>query len=83
MTQHCRILATPSAGTTREQMAVVYAIRRARNRHPGCGPSLRELANDLGLSLNDVSQKVSRLLRDGLVTRDDGVPRSLRVVEDA
>lgn len=75
-----RIASENGTGTTPEQMAVVYAIRRARMRHPGAGPSYRELADDLGVNINDIVQKVARLRRDGLVTWDEGVSRSIRIV---
>lgn len=82
MSQHQRILETPSVGTTLGQEAVVRAIRKARSRHPWYGPSYREIADELGVTVNDVAQKVSRLLRDGRVKIDHGVARSLRVVDE-
>lgn len=69
-----------SEGTSAEQMDVVYAIRRCRNRHPHYGPSVRELSVELSRNATDVYQKLSRLRRDGLVEWDENVARSIRVV---
>lgn len=80
MSIYDHVAATKSEGTSKEQMEVVYAIRRCRNRHPGYGPSVRELTVELGRSSNDVYQKLVRLRRDGLVEWDDNVARSIRVV---
>lgn len=80
MSIYDKIATTRSEGTSREQMAVVYAVRRLRNRHPGYGPSIKELSVELGVSLNDVYQKLVRLRRDGRVTWDDGIARSINVV---
>ena len=63
-------------------MDVVKAIRQARNRHPAYGPSYRELAAALNVSVNDVAEKVSRLVRDGVLEIDRGIARSLRVAGD-
>lgn len=71
-----------SEGTTREQMAVVDAIRRCRQRHPHYGPSVRELSGEIGTATTDVYQKLARLRRDGLVEWDESVARSIRVVGD-
>lgn len=80
MNTYARIAASKSDGTTAEQMAVVHCIRRCRNRHRHYGPSVRELADELGVAVADVYQKLVRLRRDGLVEWDCGIPRSIRVV---
>jgi DNA-binding MarR family transcriptional regulator len=69
-----------SAGTTPKQRAVLAAIVEltAARRYP---PSIRGLADHLGVNVNDVYQKIVRLQRDGLVEWDPGVCRSLRVRE--
>ncbi len=77
-----KIATARSAGTTHAQLDVVQAIRRLRERHPGYGPSYRELADELGVRINDVVQKIARLERDGLVERVPGIARSLSVVGD-
>jgi DNA-binding MarR family transcriptional regulator len=75
------VLAAKSEGTTSEQWAVVVAIRRARNLHPAYGPSMAEIATAIGSTKTDVYQKLMRLRRDGLVTWDSGVARSIRLTE--
>lgn len=81
MTISERIAASRTQGTSKGQRAVVAAIRRARKSHPHYGPSVRELAYDLGVAPTDVWQKLARLKRDGLVTWEDGIPRTIRLVE--
>lgn len=81
MTISERIAASRTHGTSKVQRAVVAAIRRARKRNPHYGPSVRELADDLGVATTDVWQKLARLKRDGLVTWEDGIPRTIRLVE--
>lgn len=83
MSQHGAIVSQRSMGTSPVQLAVIGAIRRARKKHPHYGPSYRELADDLGVTVNDVAQKVSRLVRDGLVAVDSGIARSIRELDDA
>jgi DNA-binding MarR family transcriptional regulator len=75
------VLAAKSEGTTSEQWAVVVAIRRARNLHPTYGPSMAEIATAIGSTKTDVYQKLMRLRRDGLVTWDSGVARSIRLTK--
>jgi SOS-response transcriptional repressor LexA len=70
-------------GTTARQLAVVEAIREARRRHPAYGPSIREIAAAVGTSTNDVASKIARLERDGVVVRDLGVARSIRIRGEA
>lgn len=77
-----RIASAKSEGTSDEQRAVLDAVRHFRKLHPHYGPSFRELARHLGVGLTDVWQKLTRLRRDGLVAWDDGVSRSIHVVEE-
>jgi DNA-binding MarR family transcriptional regulator len=81
MTIYSRIARSKTQGTSSAQRAVVAAIRRARKMHPHYGPSVRELADDLDVATTDVWQKLVRLRRDGLVAWEDGIPRTIRVVE--
>lgn len=67
-------------GTTDAQRRLLAAIRE-RWASRGYAPSYRELADDLGVGINDVRQKLVRLRRDGLVEFEDGVCRTVRVVE--
>lgn len=83
MTITARISSAKSEGTSNEQRAVLDAVRHFRRLHPHYGPSVRELARHLGVGLTDVWQKLTRLRRDGLVAWDDGVSRSIHVVEEA
>jgi repressor LexA len=56
--------------------AIEYSI--AKRGHP---PTVRELANGLGLSsTNGVAQLLDVLERKGVIERDLGVARGLRVV---
>lgn len=77
-----RIARSRSQGTSAGQLAVMNAIIRARRKHPEYGPSVRELAKDMGTAVTDVWQKLARLKRDGLVTWVDGIPRTIRVVKE-
>lgn len=67
-------------GTTDAQRVLLAAIR-ARWAARGYAPTYRELADDIGTSLNDVKQKLVRLQRDGLVEFEAGLSRTVRVVE--
>lgn len=67
-------------GTTDAQRVLLAAIR-ARWAARGYAPTYRELAHDIGTSLNDVKQKLVRLQRDGLVEFEPGLSRTVRVVE--
>ena len=69
-----------SAGTTPKQRAVLTAIVELTAAR-GYPPSIREIADHLGVNVNDVHQKLVRLQRDGLVEWDPGVCRSLRMRE--
>lgn len=73
------IHAARSYGTTDRQMAVVAAIAEwlAARGYP---PTVRELSRTMGISTNDVFQKLVRLRRDGVVDWDDGKCRTLRIV---
>lgn len=82
MTLYEKVAATPSQGTTHEQMVVLRAIRRARRLHPAYGPSITELAGLCLVTRTDIYQKLMRLRRDGLVTWDEGVARSIRLVDE-
>lgn len=65
---------------TAPQLALLGAIKARIDAH-GYSPSLRELADDLGVCVNDVKCKLKRLRREGLVTFVDGQARTVRVVE--
>lgn len=82
MSEYQKVLARRSEGTSREQRAVMKAIRRARNLHPAYGPSISELATALGVNKTDVYQKLMRLRRDGLVEWEDRIARSIRLTEE-
>jgi len=77
-----RIANSSSQGTTPQQLVVLLEIRLARNRHPAYGPSIAELATACCVNVNDIYQKLVRLRRDGLVTWDEGVARSIRLVDE-
>lgn len=74
------ILAAKSAGITPEQIAVLQAIVRLTRRRDGLRPTVREIADEVGVVTNDVYQKLVRLERDGWVERTAGVCRSVRVL---
>lgn len=82
MTFTTRILEARSAGTTDGQYEVLDATRRWLSER-GYSPTVRELADGLGVTPTDVYQKLVRLRRDGLVEWEDGKSRTLRVVEVA
>ena len=69
-----------SAGTTPKQRAVLAAIVELTAAR-GYPPSIRNLADHLGVNVNDVYQKIVRLKRDEMLDGDPGVCRSLRVRE--
>ena len=71
---------TATLTATAPQLALLHAIE-ARIAAHGYSPSLRELADDLGVCVNDVKQKLRILRRDGLVTFVAGQARTVRVVE--
>lgn len=60
---------------------VLEAIRR-RTASEGYPPSLREIARDVGASsASSVVIVLTRLERDGRITRRAGMPRTVRLVE--
>jgi SOS-response transcriptional repressor LexA len=69
-----------SAGTTDQQRAVLDALSRL-SAAKGYAPTVREIADDLAVNVNDVMQKLWRLRRDGVVDWEDGRCRTLRIVE--
>lgn len=73
------LVAAANYGATDPQLDLLRAIQ-ARIDANGYSPSLRELADDLGVCVNDVAQKLRLLRRDGLVTYVDGQARTVRVV---
>lgn len=69
-----------SAGTTPKQAQVLAAISDLTAAH-GYPPSIRRIARHLGVTVNDVYQKLVRLERDGAITKDAGECRSIRIRE--
>jgi repressor LexA len=68
------------AGLTDRQREVLGAIEYSLSKR-GYPPTVRELANGLGLSsTNGVAQMLDVLERKGVIERDLGVARGLRVV---
>lgn len=61
--------------------ALVASIERLTAAH-GYAPSLRELADDLGMNLTRVHRYTRWLIDDGVITREPGKARSLKVVTD-
>jgi SOS-response transcriptional repressor LexA len=61
--------------------AIVRRIRQ-RTQAQGYPPTLRELAEDVDVSVNVVLQHLRRLRQAGIVTWELGRPRTLRLVED-
>lgn len=73
------IHASQSLGTTEKQMNVLTHLvdwKAAR----GYPPTVRELAERMGVNATDVWQKLLRLRREGLVDWVDGKARTLHVV---
>jgi predicted ArsR family transcriptional regulator len=58
---------------------VIHAIERLTKQH-GYPPSVLELAQDLGIVKSAVQYHLDRLCSVGIVTRERGKPRTLRVV---
>ena len=68
---------------TNRQRELLRAIEKYVKEH-GYPPSHRELADTLGMrSTSSVAMRLDALERRGLIKRDHGVMRSLRVVSDA
>jgi repressor LexA len=66
---------------TPRQLDVVIAVRNFRHLH-GYGPTLCELADQLGVSQPTISQHVTELVKKGVLKRDPGKWRSLEIVHD-
>lgn len=75
-----KILAAKSAGITPGQIDVLKAIVRLTRRRDGLRPTVREIADEIGVGPNDVYQKLVRLERDRWVERTAGVCRSVKVL---
>jgi predicted transcriptional regulator len=58
---------------------VIKAIERLTKQH-GYPPSVTELSMDLGIVKSAVQYHLDRLCSVGIVTREKGKPRTLRVV---
>lgn len=69
-----------SWGVTEPQLGLLRAIK-ARIDANGYSPSFRELADDMGVCVNDVQGKLARLRRRGLVTFAARQARTVRLVE--
>lgn len=74
-----KVSRSKSQGTTGPQRDVLRAIR-ALIRSRGYSPSVREIADRLGVNVGDVHSKLARLRRDGMVRWDDGKARTIRVI---
>lgn len=60
---------------------ILEAIRRYRNEH-GYSPSMREVGASVGIkSPSAIKYRLGRLRQLGLVSYEDGMPRTLKVVE--
>ena len=58
---------------------IIRGIRELTDRY-GYSPTLRELAMHLGLaSQGSLSTRIDRLVVKGMLAREDGKPRTLRV----
>lgn len=64
-------------GMERRRVILVY-IRDYVDKHQ-MAPTLQEIADHIGLSINATRGHVQRLKRDGLVTSLPGTPRSIVV----
>ena len=65
----------PPTGKTRE---VLYAVVAFWAKH-GYSPSLRDLGMAVGRAPSVVSRHLAHLRRDGWITYDDGISRSIRL----
>lgn len=79
-TRYLVVAGQKSSGTSDKQRSLLAEIRRLTEAR-GYSPTRRELANATGTHINNVQQMLFRLRRDGALTFDDGVARSIRIVE--
>jgi len=70
---------TPPATLTRTQADLVLAITRL-TKSMGVPPTFRELADELGVTVNSISELVERCQSAGVVTKYEKRARTLRVV---
>jgi len=66
---------------TPRQREYVAAVARLTKNRAGVAPTLQELADDLGVSLNRSSNLAALCMARGALTREPHVARSLRVIE--
>lgn len=60
----------------------IYHFVREFCAEHGFGPTIREIGQGVGLrSTSTVSDYLTRMTRDGLITSSPGTPRSIQVVE--
>jgi SOS-response transcriptional repressor LexA len=76
------ILAARSQGTTTAQRQLLEVFRSLRDSQ-GYAPTFREMADEIGVNVGDVSAKMWRLRRDGVVDWHDGKARTIRIVRDS
>jgi len=66
-----------NAAQRREKIMLAVHVSVSDNGYP---PTLRELADTLGVSRRQIAKDVNRLARDGLITHSPGLARSLRIL---
>lgn len=64
---------------TREQVLRAVAVLRERKGYP---PTIREVAEEIGLTYDPTNQRLRHYERDGLVKRAPGIARSLRLTPE-
>lgn len=69
--------ALENAAQRREKILLAVHVSVLDRGYP---PTLRELADDLGVSRRQIAKDVKRLERDNLLTHNKSIPRSLRIL---
>lgn len=72
---------SPVDKLTITQMRTLEAIRRLIADR-GIAPSVRDIADALGVNINAAQCMIEQLERKGFIVRDPRLARSIRVVED-
>ena len=65
-----------------ERRAQVLAFVRAFRNEKGYGPTYREIAAEMDLSVSTVQSHVRQLLESGELTAEPHLPRTLRPTEE-
>jgi repressor LexA len=63
--------------------AKVLAAIRTLTAELGYAPSLREIGTHVGLNLSTTAYHVGELAEAGAITRQPGIPRSIKITEES